>query len=220
MDARSLLRAKRAERLPNKKVNKKRQADLDVDDEPKTEKKRKSDVNLTIKDTNDDNDNESNLPNDFFDNDNKSEQLNVNDRDDDNDDNNGPSLDDELMAFDKEMENLDKQNQSQQKSQQANPPTLNVFANATITADPVMNDDISKSNQQHKINQVNGKGQNIISEEQKRENEEEKLRRIRAYENEEYMERLEEEARAQEEGDERVNKLKKRMEELKSRKRK
>ena len=218
MDARSLLRAKRAERLPTKKVNKKRQADLDVDDEPKTEKKRKSDVNLTNKDTNDGNDDGSNLPNDFFDDDNKSEQLN--DRDDNDDDNNGPSLDDELIAFDKEMENLDKQKQSQQKSQQANPPTFNVFANATITADPVMNDDISKSNQQHKINQVNGKGQNIISEEQKRENEEEKLRRIRAYENEEYMERLEEEARAQEEGDERVNKLKKRMEELKSRKRK
>lgn len=224
MDARSLLRAKKAERgTAASAKGRKRQAETV---EIGSEKKRRSEVGV------EETQSQRDLPGDFFDGgvdstahsdakDSPEERT----QQDTND--NAPteqpqqpqqpqrSIEDELMAFDNEISQLDTQPQQPAYNPQ-------VYANATISADPILNTQTNALNDGLPDSTVPSHSERakVVSEEQKRMDEEEKLRRIQAYENEDYALRLEEEARAQEEADARVSALKSRMEEIKARRRK
>ncbi|EIM21687.1 hypothetical protein WALSEDRAFT_64307 [Wallemia mellicola CBS 633.66] len=212
MDARALLRAKKAERAPVRSNKRQAESSLDV---PQVEKKRKSEV--------------AEIPTDFFDNSASNENDDHEEQQEKNDDNtvrqtetepanvdnqvtHQKSIEEELMAFDNEISQLD--------SQPAPSYNPSIFANATISAEPVLNPSATEEATPEGTNTLTGRGQKVISEEQRQVDEEEKLKRIQAYENEDYAQRLEEEARAQEEADARVTALKQRMEEIKARRRK
>ena len=226
MDARSLLRAKKAERgVPATSKTRKRQPDS-VDE--RVEKKRRSEVGVAEEDREEEQ--EGALPSDFFDGGAAPVQEDHSDSAADDTNDQVPeapqqseevqpqpqhaqrSIEDELMAFDNEI--------SQLSTQQEEVPAYNpqVYANATISAEPVLNTGALEEGLPDQSTAP--RGQKVVSEEQRRMDEEERQRRIQAYENEDYALRLEEEARAQEEADARVSALKARMEEIKARRRK
>lgn len=233
MDARSLLRAKKAERgtVPSTKSRKRQAESLDAG----SEKKRRSEVGAGASAE----EPEGDLPSDFFDgganntahdegedageeraDQDTSDKVDIAVTDQPQEHPQQPehpqrSIEDELMAFDNEISQLDTQ-QDQQQQPAYNPQ---VYANATISAEPVLNTQAMNEGLPDSA-AASGRGQKVVSEEQRRMNEEERLRRIQAYENEDYALRLEEEARAQEEADARVSALKARMEEIKARRRK
>lgn len=211
MDARALLKAKKAERAPVRSNKRQAESSLDV---PQVEKKRKSEVAEIPADffdnsaSNDDNDHqEEQESNDDAARQTETEATNV-----DNQVADQKSIEDELMAFDNEISQLDNQ-----PAPSYNP---SIFANATISAEPVLNPSARDEGTSEEPNTLTGRGQKVISEEQRQVDEDAKLKRIQAYENEDYAQRLEEEARAQEEADARVTALKQRMEEIKARRRK